>query len=209
MTPGARLLKMARWLFNERFIATVVRPTIADLQSELAAAGPDRLRRLGARWRGYRAFWTLILVSPFALWSNDRANTATDGVAVGSVVFTLLAVVTLGAWVAFVAVAATLVAFLIHAWYRRHPSEMVMPPAPSWRSPQINFSSTDVANNIGGLIFVVGSVLIVSLGVPSVLWFLLASTIAACFVAWGLAAWHTRARAEDWPSAGRRPRLLL
>jgi hypothetical protein len=209
VTPGARLLKMARWLFNERFIATVVRPTIADLQSELAAAGPDRLRRLGARWRGYRAFWTLILVSPFALWSNDRANTATDGVAVGSVVFTLLAVVTLGAWVAFVAVAATLVAFLIHAWYRRHPSAMVMPPAPSWRSPQINFSSTDVANNIGGLIFVVGSVLIVSLGVPSVLWFLLASTIAACFVAWGLAAWHTRARAEDWPSAGRRPRLLL
>jgi hypothetical protein len=196
-------------LVNERFIATVVRPTIADLQSELAAAGPDRLKRLAARWRGYCAFWTLLLVSPFALWSNDRPYTASDSVAVGSAIVTLVTVATLGAWIAFVAVAATLVAFLIHAWYKWHPSEIAMPPAASWRSPQIKVSSTEVGSNIGGLIFVVGSVLVVSLGVPSVVWFLVASTIAACFVAWGLAAWHTRARAEDRTPAGRRPRLLL
>jgi hypothetical protein len=209
MTPGARLLKIARWFFNERFIATVVRPTIADLQSELAAAGPDRLKRLGARWRGYCAFWTLIFVSPFASWSEDRPHGGNGGVAVGAAVVTLLTVVTLGAWMAFVAAAGTLVAFLIHAWYERHPSEIAVPPDASWRSPQINFSSTDVAGNVGGLIFVVGSVLIVSVGVPSVLWFLLASTVAACFVAWGLAAWHTRARGEDWTSGGRPPRVLL
>ena len=116
---------------------------------------------------------------------------------------------TLGAWTAFVTAAGALIAFLIHAWYERHPSEIAMPPDAPWRSPQINFSSTDVAGNVGGLIFVVGSVLIVSLGLPSVFWFLLAGTIAACFVAWGLAAWHSRARREDWTCAGRPRRQLF
>jgi len=78
-----------------------------------------------------------------------------------------------------------------------------------WRSPQINFSSTDVAGNIGGLIFVVGTVLIVLVGLPWVAWFLLAAAIAACFVACGLVAWHTRARREDWTVVGRPPRRLL
>ena len=59
------------------------------------------------------------------------------------------------------------------------------------------------------VIFVVGSVLIVSLGLPLVFWFLLTGGIAACFVAWGLAAYHTRARGEDWTCTGRPPRQLL
>lgn len=209
MTPGTRLLKIAPLLFNERFIATVVRPTIADLQSEVAAAGPDHVKRLRARCRGYSAFWMLILVAPFASWSDDLPNIAAGRVAAGSAVVTLLTVMTLGAWTAFVTAAGALVAFLIHVWYERHPSEIAMPPDAPWRSPQINFSSTDVAGNVGGLIFVVGSVLIVSLGLPSVFWFLLAGTIAACFVAWGLAAWHSRARREDWTCAGRPRRQLF
>jgi hypothetical protein len=192
--PGTRLLKIAPRFFNERFIAFVVCPTIADLQSEIAAAGPDHVKRLRARWRGYFAFWTLILVAPLASWSDEAPNIAAGRVAAGSALVTLLTVVTLGAWTAFVVAAGTLVAFLIHAWYERHPSEVAIPADAPWRSPQINFSSTDVAGNIGGLIFVIGSVLIVSLGVPSIFWFLLAGTIAACFVAWGLTAWHTRAR---------------
>src|SRR4029450_545536 len=47
-----------------------------------------------------------------------------------------------------------------------------------------------VAGNVGGLIFVVGTVLIVAVGLPSVLLFLVAATVAGCFVAWGLVAWH-------------------
>ena len=209
MRPGTRLLKIASLLFNERFIAIVVRPTIADLQSEVAAAGPDHVKRLRARWRGYSAFWTLILVAPFASWSDDLPNMVAGRVAAGSALVVLLTVLTLGAWMVLVAAAATVVAFLLHVWYERHPSEMAMPRDAPWRSPQINFSSTDVAGNIGGLIFVVGSVLIVSLGLPLVFWFLLTGAIAACFVAWGLAAYHTRARGEDWTCAGRPPRQLL
>ena len=138
---------------------------------------------------------------------RGAANVA-SGLAAGSVVVTLLTVVTLGPWTALVAAGATLVALLLHSWYERHPSEIAVPPD-AWRSPQINFSSTDIAGNIGGLIFVVGSVLIVSLALPSIFWFLLAGGIAACFVALGLAAWHTRARRADWTCAGRPPRLLL
>ena len=207
MRPGTRLLKIAPWLFNERFLASVVRPTIADLQSEVAAAGSDHVKRLRARWRGYTAFWMLMVIAPFALWSYDRPNLATGRLAAGSAAVMLPAMVTLGAWTAFVAAAGTLIAFLIHAWYKRHPSEIAMPDGP-WRSPQINFSSTDIAGNIGGLIFVVGSVVIVSLALPAVFWFLLAGTFAACFVAWGLSAWHTRVRTEDWRFAGRPPRQL-
>jgi len=56
----------------------------------------------------------------------------------------------------------------------------------------INFSSTEVAGNVGGLIFVVGSVFIVVIGLPSVIWFLIAATDAGCILAWGLIAWHTK-----------------
>src|SRR5262249_12491385 len=101
------------------------------------------------------------------------------------------------------------VAFLIHVWYERHPSDVAMPSKRLSPTPQINFSSTDVAGNVGGLIFVLGSVLIVTLALPSVFWFLLAGTIAACFVAWGLAARHTRHRADNWTGTGRPRRLLL
>jgi len=207
MMPGTWLLKVAPLVFNERFIDIVVRPTIADLQSEVAAAGSNRAKRVRARCRGYAAFWMLMLVAPFASWSEHPPNVA-SGLAAGSVVVTLLTVVALGPWTAIVAAGATLVALLLHAWYEHHPSEIAVPPV-AWRSPQINFSSTDVAGNIGGLIFVIGSVLIVSLALPSIFWFLVAGGVAACFVAWGLAAWHTRARRADWTCAGRPKRLLI
>ena len=48
MTPGTRLLKIAPLLFNERFIASVVHPTIADVQSEFRAAEGDRRKRVVA-----------------------------------------------------------------------------------------------------------------------------------------------------------------
>ena len=62
--PGTTLLKIARRLFNENLLAAVVQPTIADLQREIADAGPDGLKRLRAQWRGYCAFWRLTLVAP-------------------------------------------------------------------------------------------------------------------------------------------------
>ena len=84
-------------------------------------------------------------------------------------------------------------AIAIHLWYARHPSDVPIPDEPQrTATPQINFSSTEVAGNIGGLIFVVGSVFIVAIGLPSVIWFLFAATTLGCVVAWALVAWHTK-----------------
>jgi len=199
--PGTTLLKIARLLFSEHLVSAVVQPTISDLQCEVADAGPSRVKRLRAQWRGYCAFWTLTLVAPFASLAAPSGNAgavafpgAVGRLAIGSIVLMLLAVTgpVLGAWVAVVTAAGALFAIVIHAWYQRHPSDIPAPIERQWRSPQINFSSTEVGGNIGGLIFVVGSVLIVAVGLPSVFWFLLAGTIAGCFLAWGLVAWHTR-----------------
>jgi hypothetical protein len=205
--PGTTLLKLARLLFNEQLVSAVVQPTIADLQREVAAAGSSGLKRLRAQWRGYRAFWTLALVAPFVSRSSAGGHggavafrDAIARFAVGSIALALLAVVglVLGARVAVLPAAGTLVALVIHAWYDRHPSDIPTPTEPQRRLPQINFSSTEVAGNIGGLIFVVGSVFIVVLGLPSVIWFLFAGTIAGCFLAWALSAWHT-----SHPECGR------
>ena len=216
--PGTTLLTIARLLVNEFLIATVVQPTISDLQREIAAAGSHRVKRLRARWRGYCAFWTVMLVAPLSFQPSPAQEAgamafpdAVARLAVGSIVVALALLVgpLLGVWVAVVMAVGAPFAILMHAWYVRHPSDIPAPTEPKRSTPQINFSSTDVAGNIGGLIFVVGSVLIVSLALPSIFLFLLTGGIAACFVAWGLAAWHTRARRADWTCAGRPRRLLL
>jgi hypothetical protein len=199
--PGTTLLKIGRLLFNERLLSAVVQPTIADFQREIANAGPHGVKRLRARWRGYGAFWKITLVAPFASWTSPAADAgavafpdAVARLAVGSIVVALVAVVgpVLGVWVAVVTAAGAMFAILIHAWYARHPSEVPTPTEPQRGSPQINFSSTEVAGNIGGLIFVVGSVFIVAIGLPSVIWFLFAATIAGSFLAWALVVWHTK-----------------
>jgi hypothetical protein len=199
--PGAILLRIARLLFSERFVSAVVHPTIADLQSEFAAASASPVKRLLVRWRGYRAFWIVALAAPFAAWAAPTENEpaivfagVAGYLAVGSTILLFLAVTRtmLGISGAVLTAAGALFAIVIHAWYERHPTDIPVPTERTWRSPQINFSSTEVAGNMGGLIFVLGSILVVTLGLPSVLWFLIAGTIAGCLLAWRLAAWHAR-----------------
>ena len=197
--PGTTLLRIARLLFNEHLLSVVVEPTIADLQREVADAGSDGRKRLRARWRGCCAFWTLTLVAPFASWASPVSAAgavafpgALARVAVSSMAIALLAVIgpVAGAWIGAVATVGALFAIGIHIWYDRHPSDIPVPAEPQRSSPQINFSSTEIAGNAGGLIFSVGSVFIVAVGLPSTIWFLFAATIAGCFLAWALAAWH-------------------
>ena len=199
--PGTTLLKIARWLLNERVISAIVRPTISDLQREVADAGSSRVERLRARWRGYRAFWRVMLVAPFASWPSPAGDAgavafpdAIARLAFGSIVLALVAVAgpLVGASIAVLVAAAALFAIVIHRWYQQHPSELPDPPEPQkTATPQINFSSTEVGGNVGGLIFAVGTVLIVAVALPSTIWFILTAAVAACFLAWGLAAWHT------------------
>jgi hypothetical protein len=141
----------------------------------------------------------LTLIAPFASWGPPARDAGTvafpDAMmrfAVGSIVLTLLALVgpVPGAWAALLIAAGTLFAIMIHLWYQRHPYDSPTPTERQRHVPQINFSSTEVNSNMGGLIFMVGSVLIVAVGLPSVIWFLLGSTAAGGLFAWGLVAWH-------------------
>lgn len=206
--PGTTLLKIARLLLDDHLLSRVIAPTISDLQREIAAAGPDGRKRLNARWRGYRAFWAVMLVTPFLSWAPGAetvgavaAPALAPRLAIGSLIVAVLALAgpVLGAWVASIAGVGTLFAIVIHVWYDRHPSDIPVPTAPQWRSPQINFSSTEVAGNIGGLIFVVGSVFIVAIALPSVIWFLFAATFAGALVAWLLVTWHASHPARGLP----------
>jgi hypothetical protein len=196
---GTTLLTIARRLLTEPMVVAIIEPTIADFQCELTAAGANRFARLRARWRGYRAFWTLVLVAAVAPWALPAHDAAAPQplvalVGTGATILALAAVVNpvLGATVTVVGAAGGLCAVLLHAWYQRHPSILPMPSRRLWRTPQINFSSTEVAANGGGLIFVIGSVFVVVLAVPSVLLFLIAGTLAGGLVARGLVEWRTR-----------------
>jgi len=211
--PGTTLLTIAGLLLNEHLTSTVVQPTIADLQREIAAAGPHRFKRLRAQWRGYRAFWTVMLLAPLTLRPSPahqgRAIAFPDAVArlaVGSIVVALLVIVgpLLGVWVAAVAAAGAPLAMVMHAWYVRHPSDIPAPTEPTRRTPQINFSSTEVAGNMGGFIFVVGSVFIVAVGLPPVIWFLSVAAVAGSLLAWALAVWHA-----SHPKRGLPENLIL
>ena len=131
--PGTTLLKIARVLFSEHLLSTVVQPTISDLQREMAHAGSHRLKRLRAQWRGYCAFWTVMLVAPFASRSSPAEVAgavafpdATVRLAVGSIIVTLLVIAgpLPSAGVAVVTAVGTLFAILIHARTDRHPSDI-------------------------------------------------------------------------------------
>jgi hypothetical protein len=201
--PGARLLELARLLFDDHVLTTMIRPTIADLQHEVGAAGASRVARLRARWRGYSAFWIVTLFSVFHVRPVISRN-ALVRVAVGVSALAWLGVVgpVLGTWFAIVTVFGALLAAGIHAWYEHHPSDLPAPDEHTVRTPQINFSSTEVAGNVGGLIFVVGSVIILAVALPSALWIVLGSTVAGGFLAWGLFTW--RANHPGWGLPSKR-----
>jgi hypothetical protein len=206
MVPGDRprvagrgLLTIARWLFHDSPVEALIEWTIADYQQELAAAD-SAVRRIGARWRGYRAFWTLVLMALLTPWvlptPNVARGTLTDvlPIALGTIAVCVLAAISppLAGLTAALGITGTLCAILIHGWNEHHPEQLPAPRQWLWRTPQINISSTDVAGNVGGLIFVIGTVLILVLGLPSILWFLVAGTLAGCVFAGGLVEWRAR-----------------
>lgn len=74
--PGSWLLAVARLLFDDAVITSVVKPTIADLRQEFLEAGSDQRKLLRARWRGYVAFWSLVVMAPVAFrnWPGRRQH---------------------------------------------------------------------------------------------------------------------------------------
>jgi hypothetical protein len=199
--PGRLLLYIARLLFDQSVLAAVVLPTIADMQQEVRAAGRSRTRRLLARGRGYRAFWILVALSPFAFhrWPARRDTAVISpgmsaGVLVALAVTILIAATSpsLGSWAFVVAIGGSLFAIGIHLWHNRHPSEVAIPDDDLPRRPEINFSSTPVGGNMGGLIFAVGSVVVLAVGLPMLRWYFLAALASGLLTGALLFAWRQR-----------------
>ena len=63
--PGAWLHILARFIFDESVRRPVVDQTIGDMRAEWIAA-QSSAARWAARWRGYVAFWSLVLIAPVA-----------------------------------------------------------------------------------------------------------------------------------------------
>ena len=205
--PGSVLLRIASVVFDPAVVDDVVTPTIGDLRREVAAAGADRAQRRRALWRGYRAFWTLVLLSPMAFrrWTApSRPGTAFPDIA-DRIAFSLIGVTVIssillvaGRWTVAPAIGSALVAMGLHAWWRRHPSQLALPE--HGRRPEINLSAIPVGGDIGGLIFVVGSVLIVTAGIPMVRWFLIGVVVGGATLGVVLTHWRAAHASRATPT---------
>jgi hypothetical protein len=93
-------------------------------------------------------------------------------------------------WFVLAAVAGgVIMAVALRRWNTRHPSQF----APAGRVPgaEINLSSIPVAGDIGGLLFVIGAIITVLLGLPDIRWFVLASVVVGAVLAGGLFLWRS------------------
>ena len=81
--------------------------------------------------------------------------------------------------------AGALLSLVIHRW-TADPSGGF---AVTDRLTPINFASVHVGGDAGGLIFVLGSVAILGLGLPMLRWFLIASVLVSIVVAASRIAW--------------------
>lgn len=207
--PGRVLIAVANYVFDEPARSRVALPAVADLQSEVAAAGAHRGRRVVARVRGYVAFWKLVIAAPLILPSSPMGGRLTTlmfgrsgGRALGLLVVALCAAIwpMFGWFVAAVMFGGGALAMVLHWWHDRHPSVLAPPtPLASLSHPEINLSSIPVAGDIGGLFFVVGSLMIVLVGLPDLRWFALGTVVAGGLLSRALLRW--RASHHDTPSS--------
>jgi hypothetical protein len=194
--PGTRFLDFARLIFPAQIIASVFSPAVADLRVELAEAGTSRIKRLAVRCRWYWALCSLVMVAPLSVrtspvtGSSDAVVTVPNG---GWLLVLLAATLYLGTWSFFgsfvisTASAGVALAFAMRTWHDKHPAMVVEP----WRLAalppvQINLSAIRVAGDGPGLIFAVGTVLIVVVGLPGLWWFFVAAGLGSLLVAWRL-----------------------
>ncbi len=195
--PGTLLLHVARLIFDEPTLSSVICPAIADFQQELHDAAANRARRFTARRRACWAFSKLVVMLFASSPIGSRDAIGAPPRAGGGALFLLVTVLVAGTWPffgwfsAFAVIGGVLLAITMRWWHNRHPSVLgEADPVKGMRRPEINLSSIPVAGNVGGLIFAVGSIVIVILGLPELRWFSLAAVLSGVLVAGALFAWR-------------------
>lgn len=208
--PGRLLIAAAHRLFDEPLRSRLVLPAIADLQAEMREAR-TRGGRLRAYTRGVVAFWKLVVLAPFlASTPVGSVTTLLFGRSGGKAVTALVVALSVAMWpmfgwfVAAVMVGGGALAMVLHWWHDRHPS-VIAPayPLASLHNPEINLSSIPVAGDIGGLFFVLGSLLIVLLGLPDLRWFALGTMVGGGLLSRALFRWRAAHRSAPTSIVGR------
>ena len=127
----------------------------------------------------------------------DRpAVSAPAGVKGAGFLVLLVALLLAASWLFFKAfivasaVAGLTAAVLIRRWHTRHPS--ALPYAPTARVPEINLSRIPVGGDVAGLMFAVGGVAVVIIGVPDLAWYFVSALLCAALLAWALVAHRAR-----------------
>jgi hypothetical protein len=193
--PGHMVLRIARSVFSDAALETMVEPAIADLQRETAAAPRGRARML-ARTRGYAGLWAVIGLAALIPSAGAGAPVlaALLGRNGGFLVALLLPLLfgalwpMFGALISGAAVAGVAFSFVIRAWNDRHPATVARRSAKG-NDPEINLSGIPVGGDVGGFFFVVASV-VMMLGLPSLRGFVVGATVASLLLAYGLLAWR-------------------
>jgi hypothetical protein len=135
----------------------------------------------------------IALAIALRLW-NNRHPSARGGAA--DPLLSLLAVALFAAiwsmfgWFVLAAIGGgAIMAIALRRWNTRHPSQL----AASSRRPdaEINLSSIPVAGDFGGLLFVIGAIVTVLLGLPDIRWFVLGSVVVGAVLAGALFLWRS------------------
>jgi hypothetical protein len=107
-------------------------------------------------------------------------------------VLTVLLIVTtwsfFGRFSIIAAAAGVATSVWLHWWYRRHP--VVAPAAAGRRPPMLNISAVYIGSDAAGLAFMVGCVVIFTMGLPPLRWFVAASALLAVLFAVTVIGWH-------------------
>jgi hypothetical protein len=104
-------------------------------------------------------------------------------------VLTMTLVLALSTFFGPFAIGAMLVGVLLSIVLHRWVADPSSGFAVTDRLTPINFASIHVGGDAGGLIFVLGSIAILGLGLPTLRWFLIASVIVSLAVAVARVAW--------------------
>lgn len=185
--PGRLLLALAARLFEHPAQLEAARAVVADLQHEVEEAGGNRLLRMRALIKGCLAYWHVVALVPLALpvpgapepmlASGGTRQNVFSYALIGLWVALWLALWPAFGWFSLVALGVGFsVAVALRRWYDWHPGFESADNAIRYpQRPEINLSRIRVGGDIGGIFFVVGSVVTVLIGLAPVRPFALAA----------------------------------
>ena len=141
-------------------------------------------------------------VSPLNLFSNRPSLLAATSDGGGAVLLLLVVLLFACLWTLFdmasiaIPVMGVCAGVALRVWHDRHPTTEYT-RATRFVLPQINISAIPVGDDVGGVLFACGALVIMIVGVPAMQWFAGASMLCALLWAAALIRYRRSALAND------------